>query len=196
MMTVGSFRATVLAAVAMFVVTPGGAWAQSPPAQQEKVAEGQRDFDFLFGTWKVHLKKLAKPLSGDKTWVEFEGTATHRKVWDGRANMDEFRAIDPITKNEIVGLTVRLFNPKTGEWSLYWANARDGKIAMPPTVGKFKNGRGEFYDMEEWNGRTILVRYVWSDITANSAHFEQAFSTDGGKTWEVNWITDQERISQ
>jgi hypothetical protein len=65
---------------------------------------------------------------------------------------------------------------------------------MPPTVGRFTNGRGEFYDEEEYEGKKITVRYVWSDITANSAHFEQAFSTDGGKTWEVNWITDQTRV--
>jgi len=156
--------------------------------------DGQRDFDPLVGTWKATLKRLVHPLSGDNTWVEFEGTQVTRSIWGGRATLDEFSVHSPATKTDIDGLTVRLYNPATGQWSIYWANARRGVFDNPPTVGRFTNGRGEFYDQEEFEGRSIIVRYVWSDITANSAHFEQSFSADGGKTWEPNWISTITRV--
>jgi len=153
--------------------------------------DGQRDFDFVEGSWKTHLKKLTNPLTGSKTWVEFDGTIVGRKIWNGRANIDEFEAEGP--SGHIEGLTLRLYNPKTQKWSLYWANSKDGSLGLPPTIGEFKNGRGEFFDEETFNGKPIVVRYVWSDIRPTSAHFEQSFSEDGGKTWEVNWIADQTR---
>jgi hypothetical protein len=94
----------------------------------------------------------------------------------------------------VEGLNLRLYNPESHQWSLNFANSKTGTIGVP-TVGDFKNGRGEFYDMEPINGRTVLVRNVWSDITAHSCHFEQAFSADGGKTWKVNWIADDTRVT-
>jgi len=126
------------------------------------------------------------------SWVEFDGTSVSREVWGGRANLDEFETDGP--SGHIEGLTLRLYNPKTHQWSLYWANSREGSLGGPPNVGEFKNGRGEFFSQDTFNGRTILVRYVWSDITANSARFEQSFSDDGGKTWEANWISTQTRV--
>jgi hypothetical protein len=90
-------------------------------------------------------------------------------------------------------MTLRLYSPTARQWSLYWANQKNGRFDIP-TVGEFKDGRGEFFDHETYEGRMILVRYVWSGITARTAHFEQSYSTDGGKTWEVNWITDQTRV--
>jgi len=166
-----------------------------PNAQPTPTAhDGQHDFDFEIGSWKIHLKRLQGRLVGSNTWVEFDGTSVTRKVWDGRANLEEFEVDSPT--GHIEGLTLRLYNPQTHQWSLYWANGKDGAIGGPATVGEFKNGRGEFYDTEPSgpNGRSILVRFVWSQITPNSAHFEQSFSDDGGKTWEVNWITDQTRV--
>jgi hypothetical protein len=153
--------------------------------------DGQRDFDFEIGSWKIHLKKLEKPLTGSTKWIEFDGTSVTRKVWNGNSNIEEFNVDSPTGK--IQGLTLRTYNPESGQWNLYWANSKDG-ILGPPTIGEFKNSVGEFYDQEKFNGRTILVRYIWSKITPNSAHFEQSFSDDGGKTWEVNWITDQQRV--
>jgi len=94
----------------------------------------------------------------------------------------------------VEGLTLRLYNPQSHQWSLYWANGKDGILGQP-TIGEFKNGVGEFFDQEPINGRATLVRFIWSNITPHSAHFEQSFSDDGGKTWEVNWITDQTRVS-
>jgi len=165
--------------------TPRGAGAER---------DGQHDFDFEIGKWKAHLRRLENPLMGSTKWTEYDGTIVARKVWDGRANLDEFVADGP--SGHIEGLTLRLYNPQTHQWSLYWANSKNGALSLPATVGEFKNGRGEFFDQEPYNGRMIFVRYVWSDITANSAHFEQSFSDDGGKTWEANWISDEVRVKE
>ncbi len=154
--------------------------------------DGQHDFDFELGTWKIHLKRLLHPLTGSNTWVEFDGTSVTRKVWNGRSQIEEFEVESPT--GHVEGLTLRLYRPDSHQWYLYWANSKDGVLGQP-TIGEFKKGRGEFFDQEPFNGRAILVRYVWSDITPNSAHFEQSFSDDEGKTWEVNWITDQTRVN-
>ena len=155
--------------------------------------DGRRDFDFEEGTWKLHLKKLEKPLSGSTKWIDFDGISTTRKVWGGKAFIEEFETDGAI--GHIEGLTLRTYNPESKQWSLYWANAKDGVLGAP-TIGEFKNGVGRFFDQEPFNGRSIVVRYVWSAITPNTAHFEQSFSDDIGATWEANWITDQNRISE
>lgn len=153
--------------------------------------DGQHDFDFEIGTWKTHLRRLLNPLTGSSTWVEYEGTTVVRKVWNGRANLVELVADGPAGHFE--GLSLRLYNPQSRQWSLNFANANGGVIAQP-TIGEFKDGRGEFYNQETFNGRAILVRFVISDITPNSCRFEQAFSDDGGKTWEVNWVATDTRV--
>jgi hypothetical protein len=167
------------------VAQTGAATAAQP------VHDGQDDFDFELGSWKIHLKRLLHPLTGSTTWAEFDGTSVTRKVWDGRADLEEFETDG--ASGHIEGLTLRLYNPESHQWNINWATSRTGTLGQP-TIGEFKNGVGEFYDQEEIDGRMILVRFIWSGITANSAHFEQAFSNDGGKTWEVNWITDQTRV--
>ncbi len=167
----------------------------SPTAKAgQQARDGQHDFDFLFGTWRFHLRRRLNPLTGSNTWVEFDGIDVDRKIWDGRADSDELELDGP--SGHIEGFTLRLYNPQSRQWSLYWANSKAGIIGGPPNVGEFKNGRGEFFCQDTVNGRTILIRYVWSNITPNSAHFEQAYSDDGGKTWEVNWITDQTRAKE
>src|SRR5215217_1851585 len=153
--------------------------------------DGQHDFDFEIGTWKTHLRRLLNPLTGSTTWVEYEGTTVVRKVWNGRANLVELVADGPAGHFE--GLSLRLYNPKSRQWSLNFANINGG-VMTQPTTGEFKNGRGEFFSQETLNGRAIFVRFVISDITPNSCRFEQAFSDDGGKTWEVNWIAKDTRV--
>lgn len=154
--------------------------------------DGSRDFDFHIGTWRTHLRRRVAPLTGSNEWVEMNGTTVVRKVWGGRANLVELEADGP--KGHFSGLNLRLYHPESGQWSLHFANAADGEIAVP-TVGEFKDGRGEFFDQETLRGRAIFVRFVVSDITPASVHFEQAFSDDGGKTWEVNWIADDIRAA-
>jgi hypothetical protein len=164
--------------------------AQAPPTERD----GQHDFDFEVGRWNIHLKRLKDRLAGSTTWVEFDGTSVTRKVWDGKADLEEFETDSP-GGGHIEGLTLRLYNPQSHQWSLYWSNSKNGTMD-PPQVGQFKNGRGEFYGMDTWKGKTVLVRFVWTKTTTNSPHFEQSYSEDGGKTWEVNWITDQTRVPE
>jgi hypothetical protein len=116
-----------------------------------------------------------------------------RKVWNGRANLVEL-AVDGPT-GHIEGLSLRLYNPQSRQWSLNFANSASGTLTEP-VIGGFKNGRGEFFGKETLNGRAIFVRFVISDITPNSCRFEQAFSDDGGKTWEVNWIATDTRVKE
>ena len=160
---------------------------QPTPAERD----GQHDFDFEIGTWKTHLRRLLHPLTGSTTWAEYEGTTFVRKVWNGRANLLVLEVDGP--KGHIEALSLRLYNPQSHQWSLNFANSKGGTLSQP-TIGGFKDGRGEFFDQEMLHGRAILVRFVISDITANSAHFEQSFSDDGGKTWEVNWIASDTRV--
>lgn len=110
---------------------------------------------------------------------------------DGRANLVELAVKGPAGSLE--GLSLRLYNPASRQWSLNFANIRSGVLARP-SVGSFREGRGEFYSQEEFDGRAVLVRFVISGLTADAAHFEQAFSEDGGKTWEANWIADDTRL--
>ncbi len=154
--------------------------------------DGQHDFDFELGSWKIHLKRRLHPLTGSTSWVEFDGTSVTRKVWDGRAQIEEFETDSPVA-GHIEGLTLRTYNPQTHQWSLYWANSKDGTV-VPPQIGQFKDGIGEFYAQDTLNGKSIYVRFIWSKTDTSSPHFEQSFSDDGGKTWEVNWITDQTRV--
>jgi hypothetical protein len=165
--------------------------ATAAPRDTAATRDGQHDFDFEIGTWKTQLKRRLHPLTGSTTWVEMEGTSVVRKVWNGRANLLQLEADGP--SGHFEGLSLRLYDPQSHQWRLNFSNSNDGIMAQP-TIGEFKNGRGEFYDQELLNGRAILVRFVISDITANSAHFEQSFSNDGGKTWEVNWIATDTRV--
>jgi len=119
------------------------------------------------------------------------GTSVVRKVWNGRANLVELEADGP--GGHFQGLSLRLYDPQSRQWSLNFANGADGKLTTP-TVGGFRDGRGEFYDQETFNGRAIFVRFIIADITPTSCRFEQAFSDDGGKTWEVNWIATDTRV--
>jgi hypothetical protein len=162
-------------------------------AQNANGRDGQHDFDFEIGTWKTTLRRLQNPLSGSDTWVEYTGTTVVRKVWDGHANLVELDVKGPA--GHIIGLSLRLYNPVSGQWSLNFAGLNAGSMSQP-TIGSFKDGRGEFYDQESFNGKAILVRFVISDITPNSCSFEQAFSDDGGKTWEVNWIATDTRKNE
>ncbi|HYH07059.1 MAG TPA: hypothetical protein VEK11_08365 [Thermoanaerobaculia bacterium] len=155
--------------------------------------DGQHDFDFEIGTWRTQLRRRLKPLTGSNEWIEMEGTTTVRKVWNGRANLVELVADG--AGRHFEGLSLRLYHPEARQWSLHFSNAADGELAEP-TIGEFRNGRGEFYSQELYNGRTILVRFVISDIKADSVRFEQAFSDDYGKTWEVNWIATDTRIPE
>ncbi len=162
-----------------------------PALSHAQARDGAHDFDFEIGTWKTHLSRLTHPLTGSKTWVDYDGTTVVRKVWDGRANLVELEVTGPT--GHIEALSLRLYNPASHQWSLNFSNSSGGALGVP-TVGEFRNGRGEFFDQESLNGRSILVRFVIAPQTADSCRFEQAFSDDNGKTWEVNWIATDTRV--
>ena len=163
------------------------AFAQDAPPPRD----GSHDFDFEIGTWKTQLRRLLHPLSGSGEWAEYAGTTTVRKVWGGRANLVELVADGPAGHFE--GLSLRLYNPQSGQWSLNFANSRSGTLA-PPTIGGFKDGVGEFYNQEMYEGRVVLVRFVITPVDGDTVRFEQAFSGDGGTSWEVNWVAVDTRI--
>jgi hypothetical protein len=160
---------------------PNSTTATQAPA----LRDGQHDFDFNIGIWNTHISRLVKPLTGSKTWVDLNGIVTVRKVWDGRAQIEEIEADG--SSGHFEGLTLFLYNPQSHQWSMSFANSNDGLIDQP-SIGEFKDGRGEFFQQDVYNGRSIMVRMVWSDITPTSHRVEQSFSDDGGKTWEPNFI--------
>src|ERR671918_169111 len=147
--------------------------------------DGRNDFDFLVGNWKMRHRRLKECLKGSTEWEEFEGTAVGKKLLNGLGHCDE--VIMNRKTGATHGFTLRLFDVNSKEWSIYWAAGTSGTLDVP-VVGKFKDGVGEFYSQEVWEGRHIFCRFTWSKITANSAQWEQAFSIDGGKTWETNWV--------
>jgi hypothetical protein len=150
-------------------------------------SDGQHDFDFEFGVWKTHLKRRLHPLANSTTWVEYDGTTTVRKVWHGSSNLIELEVEGP--KGHMEALSLRLYNPEAHQWSLNFANSATGTVGTP-SIGEFRNGRGEFIDQEPFGSRTILVRFVITKVSPISCHFEQSYSDDAGKTWEINWIAD------
>jgi len=191
------YRHVMLCAAALMLPAfSGGAGPHSagPLAVQADVAQnGQRDFDFEIGTWKTQLKRRLKPLTGSTSWVEYEGTTLVKPLLGGRANTAELLVGG--SAGRIEGVSLRLYNPQTKQWSLNYAAAADGAMT-PPVIGGFSGGRGIFFADDTLGDRPIRVRFVISDITANSARFEQAFSADGGKTWEINWIATDTRVEE
>jgi hypothetical protein len=176
--------------------SPGSGGGQTPGAVKTEIHaptdhDGQHDFDFLFGRWKVHCRRLLHPLTGSKQWIEFNGSNVVHRIWGGRANMDEFEADTP--SGHIEGMTIRTYSTSSHQWTIYWSSRANGTVDFPPMTGEFNNGRGEFYDSESYNGRAIFVRYIWTVNSAASCHWEQAFSADGGKTWETNFVWDLAR---
>jgi hypothetical protein len=168
--------------------------AQTPTnaaASQSTLRDGQHDFDWQLGSWKIHMQRLQHPLTGSTKWTELDGIVVVRKVWDGRANLAEIVTNGPSGHLEF--LSLRLYNPQSHQWSLNFASSNSGTLGVP-MIGEFKNGRGEFYDQETFNGRMILVRFVFTADSADSTRDEQSFSEDGGKTWEVNWINTATRM--
>ena len=157
------------------------------------VRDGRHDFDFNVGVWRTHIKRILDPLSGSTGSIELNGTVTVRRVWDGRAELEEIEADGPNGHWE--GMTLFLYNPEAHQWSQTFADSKTG-VLTPPLIGAFKDGRGELLAQDTVNGRSILVRGVWSGITPDSHHFEEDYSDDGGKTWAPAFIANLTRLKQ
>ena len=156
-------------------------------AQTAGARDGQRDFDWEIGTWATSVKVRRNPLSGaDPDWAEYQGTSVIKPLLGGRANFVELSVVG--VKGKIEGGSLRLYNPKARQWSLNYASAGGGVLTAPVFGGFDWKGRGEFYGQDTLDGRTISVRFIITKVSPNQARFEQAYSVDGGKTWEDNWI--------
>jgi hypothetical protein len=165
--------------------------AANPSAATQR--DGSHDFDFVIGDWKAHVRRLPERLKGSNVWVEYNGISNHKKLLDSNANFEEFDVSSPDKKLRIKAQTLRLYNPESHQWSIYLVDLDKGTLELPPVVGQFDGKRGEFYNQQIWEGRAVLVRYVWLDLSPKSSRMEQSFSGDGGKTWEVNWICELSR---
>lgn len=187
-----------LASIITFIVIatiPYHLLAQNNSSQINKPGDGQHDFDFEIGTWKTKLSRLTNPLSGEPAqWVDYEGTTVVKKVMNGKANLVELIADGPA--GHFDGISLRLYNPKSRQWSLNFASIRTGTLSLP-TYGSFKNGVGEFFNQEILdNGQAIFVKFIITKMSENVYKFEQSFSADGGKTWELNWVATDTKIEE
>jgi len=184
------------AALALAASLAGGpALATEPSDGGKAVTDHSHDFDFLIGKWKVHHWRLAERLANNHDWVEFDGTSQLWMTMDGHGTVDDNYIGLPSGPYRAVGF--RAYDPKTGTWAIWWLDGRNPHGPLePPVIGNFnfKNGTGTFDGPTVLRGKTVLARYTWSKITPNSAHWEQAFSPDGGKTWETNWRMDLTRV--
>jgi hypothetical protein len=159
-------------------------------AQSESTA---RDFDFWMGRWNVHNRYVKQRLADSDEWDEFESTVVARPILDGLGNEDEFRTD---YRGGFVGMSMRFFDPETKEWWIYWADTRKSGKLDPPVVGAFDGDVGIFEGDDTFDGKPIRVRYTWSRVTTPTPRWEQAFSEDGGETWETNWIMDFTRAEE
>jgi len=173
-------------AVALQAQTP------SDPANLPQ-RDGSHDFDFLIGDWKAHVRRLPDRLNNSNVWVEYDGISNHKKLLDTNANFEEFDSYSDELKKRNKGQTLRLYNPDTHQWSIYLLDLDKGELDAPHVVGQFDGNRGEFYDQDTYKGRAIYVRYVWLNVSPTLARFEQSWSVDGGKTWEVNFTAELTR---
>ncbi|MGN6148054.1 MAG: DUF1579 domain-containing protein [Rhizomicrobium sp.] len=165
------------------------------PAIADTPRDHAHDFDFLIGKWKVHHWRLNGRLVGSHDWVEFDGTSQLWMTMDGHGTVDDNYLALPSGPYRAVG--IRGYDPKTQTWAIWWLDGRNPhKMEEPPVIGNFDwhNGVGTFEGGDVNNGKPVIVRYTWSKITKNSAHWEQAESPDHGKTWEVNWRMDFTRV--
>jgi len=145
------------------------------------------DFDFETGSWTTNVRVLRNPLSGAAPdWAEYRGTSIVRPLMDGRSNLVELSVAG--TRGKIEGVALRLYSPQAHQWSLNYASMANGKLTAPVFGGFDAKGRGAFYGHDMLDGRAILVRFIITQVSPSEAHFEQAYSADGGASWEVNWI--------
>lgn len=159
--------------------------ASAPQVVAPDQAASVRDFDFLRGHWYVRNRRLPKQLQGSNEWVTSTGTLIGVPLLDGMGNYDELRS----DETGALGVSVRFYNKQSGRWSDYWVANRDG-VMQPPVHGRFVDGVGRFEGEDALQGRPILVRQLWTGIATATPRWEQAFSGDGGKTWETNWVMD------
>jgi Protein of unknown function (DUF1579) len=192
-----AFPAGVLTAtlglISPALISPANAAQDNPKPAAAANLSGLHDFDFLVGDWSVKHRRLKERLAGSREWVEFDGTCSNRKLMEGLGNVDD--NVLNLPGDAYKGVGLRSYDPKTGQWAIWWVDSRNpfGDLD-PPVKGRFENGVGTFSADDTLRGQKIRVRFQWSQITPTTAHWEQAFSPDGGKTWETNWTMEFKRM--
>jgi hypothetical protein len=181
-------RAGILSSALFFCLQMAAA-----PAETSARLDNGHDFDFLIGDWRAHARQLPDRLNGSHTWIEFKGTEHHRKLLDSNTNIEEFEVFNTEKHLHLHAQTLRLYDTKAQQWKMYLVDVYSGALDGVPLVGRFSDGRGEFFRQAEYKGRLILMRYVWFNLSSKSARMEQSYSDDGGKTWELNWICELTR---
>lgn len=180
------------------IESPAKQLAATDTTASDSTRDGAKDFDFLIGKWTTKNRRMLRPLTGDTAWETFDSLLTVQALPGGFGNVDLFEPIG--WRPGFLGLSLRLYNPQTRRWSIFWLN--NGTAGMvgdtgqldTPVVGSFRNGVGTLESREVWDGKPIRVRYVWFDITPRSVRWRQEFSADDGKTWEVNWVAEHTRV--
>jgi len=192
-------RMAVMVWLSLGLVASGLSVARSSPgsggeiSHAERTVPGLHDFDFLVGHWRVHHRKLKERLANSHKWIEFEGTLFSQPLMVGYSNVDDLVLNVPGAPYR--GVALRSFDPKSQQWLIWWLDSRNPLGSLdPPMRGGFKNGVGTFYGDDTLNGKPVRARFIWSGITPTSCHWEQAYSPDGGKTWETNWAQDIIRV--
>jgi hypothetical protein len=168
-----------------------GVRSERPAGSISSEREASHDFDLEIGVWATHLKRLRHPLSGSNEWIEYDGTSEVKGLLGGRANVVELRVKG--SAGSIEGVSLRLYEPDAHQWTLNFANILDGRLTTP-MIGEFHAGRGQFYGQDTFKNRAILVRFIAFSENTDTWRFEQAFSDDGGQTWETNWIATDTRM--
>jgi hypothetical protein len=192
-------RAVMIALLSLSLAAPGQLTAQSHQdsrsgmSQEQSAIPGLHDFDFLVGHWQVHHRKLKQRLANNHEWIEFEGTLFTQPLMGSSSNVDD--TVFNVPGAPYRGVALRSFDPETQQWSIWWLDSRTPLGPLdPPMRGSFHNGVGTFYGDDTLNGKPVRARFLWSDITPTSGHWEQAYSPDDGKTWETNWVQDIIRV--
>jgi hypothetical protein len=157
--------------------------------------DGRRDFDFLLASWRVHNRRLRRPLAGSTEWEEFEASLSARPILGGLGHLDEFWVPALPDGGSLHGCALRLFDPQTRSWSDWWTSTSRSGHLDSPAVGGFDGGHGTFLGDMVLDGRPLRVRYRWSEVSPTSARWEQAFSPDDGGSWETNWVMTMSRVA-
>jgi hypothetical protein len=187
---------TALRGVGVFLVArPGVVDASNVPLLAPTKRDGRHDFNFLLGRWTTHYRLLRHRLQNDNVWYDCDGKSEVRPFWDGAGNFEVGDLNCPPPRGHVDAITLRLYDAESHQWSLYFGSKKGG-LGLPPQVGHFDaNGVGDFFAADTFEGRPIVVRYRWSLLPGDRPHFEQAFSTDNGATWETNWTCDYTPVS-
>ncbi len=183
-------RAAALGITTLIGLGNPGLGSTQTPAPNPAIRDGQHDFDFNIGVWRTHIKRTLEPFDGNSQTIELDGTVTVRKVWDGKAQLEEIETEGPTGRWE--GLTLFLYNPKAHQWSQNFANSKVGILSA--NVGQYQDGQIVLTGQDTINDKTVLVRGIWSNIKPASHQYEELYSADGGTTWVRAFIGNLTRL--